>query len=98
MHTCLGEKTAEEVTEAAGSWCTLRKATGLRMGVVRTRHVTYELFKTTFLPLAVCELHGLLPQRELYNAERSADSAQSLRTYIRTSTYIFVCTAAYARP
>ena len=47
----------------------------------------------------LCELHSLLPsEKKLYNAEGSADSAQSLRTYVRTSTYIYVCTAAYARP
>ena len=41
----------------------------------------------------------LLPsEKKLYNVEGSADSAQSLRTYVRTSAYIYVCTAAYARP
>ena len=30
----------------------------------------------------LCELHSLLPSEKLYNAEGSADSTQSLRTYI----------------
>ena len=39
----------------------------------------------------LCELHSLLPsEKKLYNAEGSADSAQSLRTYVRPRTYTFV--------
>ena len=42
---------------------------------------------------------SLLPsEKKLYNAEGSADSAQSLRTYVRTSTYIYICMAAYTWP